>query len=194
MTEDLCALELLKDEMRSDEVHLKVNAIHRLKTVIISIGEEKASSNLTEYVEGLISMEDDEVLFAIAEELGMCWELIPEKTLFLPLLEKLCNADETVVREQAYQSMGAISGSLSDSEIQNSFAPIVIRLASSERFYGRVSACHLFAQAYKKANGLQDRLRKKFVALCQEDTCIIRRACALKLGEFSTYLDKKHVI
>ena len=32
------ALALLKTEMESEEIHLKVNAIHRLKTVIMSIG------------------------------------------------------------------------------------------------------------------------------------------------------------
>jgi serine/threonine-protein phosphatase 2A regulatory subunit A len=101
--------------MRTDEVHLKVNAIHRLKTVILSIGVEETSKRMIDYLDGLIKApEDDEVLFAIAEEMGKCWELIPDKTLFLPLLEKLCMADETVVREQAYQSMSCISGSLSD--------------------------------------------------------------------------------
>jgi hypothetical protein len=43
--------------------------------------------------------EDDEVLFAIAEELGSCWSLLPDKTTFLPLLESLAKVDETVVRE-----------------------------------------------------------------------------------------------
>ena len=99
MVEDVNALDLLQEEMRTDEIHLKVNAIHRLKTVILSIGAEETSKKLSEYLDGLIKSEDDEVLFAIAEELGKCWELNPEKTLFLPLLEKLCNADETVVRE-----------------------------------------------------------------------------------------------
>ena len=33
------ALALLKEEMSTEEIHLKVNAIHRLKTVILSIGE-----------------------------------------------------------------------------------------------------------------------------------------------------------
>ena len=32
------ALGLLKEEMMTEEIHLKVNAIHRLKTVIYSIG------------------------------------------------------------------------------------------------------------------------------------------------------------
>ena len=129
MVEDVNALDLLQEEMRTDEIHLKVNAIHRLKTVILSIGAEETSKKLSEYLDGLIKSEDDEVLFAIAEELGKCWELNPEKTLFLPLLEKLCNADETVVREQAYKSMTSISVVLSDSEMQSVSAPIVIRLA-----------------------------------------------------------------
>ena len=53
------------------------------------------------YLESLLGTEDDEVLFAIAEELGSVWELIPDKCLFLGILEKLCGADETVIRERA---------------------------------------------------------------------------------------------
>jgi len=38
MVEAVNALSLLKEEMGTEEIHLKVNAIHRLKTVILSIG------------------------------------------------------------------------------------------------------------------------------------------------------------
>lgn len=31
-------ISLLKQEMTNEEIHVKVNAIHRLKTVILSIG------------------------------------------------------------------------------------------------------------------------------------------------------------
>ena len=41
------------------------------------------------------------MLFAIAEELGNIWNLNPDKTSFLSLLETLAKSDETVVREQA---------------------------------------------------------------------------------------------
>lgn len=37
----------------------------------------------------LIKTEDDEVLFAVAEELGKVFPLIPDKTVFLPSLEAL---------------------------------------------------------------------------------------------------------
>ena len=38
MDED--GLTLLKQEMQCEEIHIKVNAIHRLKTVIHSLGPE----------------------------------------------------------------------------------------------------------------------------------------------------------
>jgi hypothetical protein len=34
--------------------------------------------------------------------------------------------------------------------------------------------------------GKIEELRKKFIELCNEDTPMIRRACALQLGKFAT--------
>ena len=82
-------LTLLKQEMLNEEVHLKVNAVHRLKTVILSIGQEDTKSQLIPYLDELIKVEDDEVLFAIAEEIGKIYKLIDDKTVFLPTLETL---------------------------------------------------------------------------------------------------------
>ena len=89
----------------------------------------------------MIKTEDDEVLFAVAEELGKIYTLIPDKTVFLTSLEALAKQDETVVREQAAKSLTTISENLSDAEIQNVFAPLVIKLAQGEWFTGRVSSC-----------------------------------------------------
>lgn len=125
-------------------------------------------------------------MFAIAEELGNVWQLNPDKTAFLSLLETLAKSDETVVREQATKSLTNICNNLSDEELQNVFCPLVIRLAQAEWFTGRVSACSLFYHAYHRSNAQKERLRKKFMELCQEDTPMIRRVCAAKLGEFAT--------
>ena len=35
----LAGLDLLKEEMKNDEIHLRVNVIHRLKTVMLMAGE-----------------------------------------------------------------------------------------------------------------------------------------------------------
>jgi serine/threonine-protein phosphatase 2A regulatory subunit A len=51
MVEEINALELLQEEMKTDEVNLKVNAIHRMKTVILSIGVEQTKDKLVDYLE-----------------------------------------------------------------------------------------------------------------------------------------------
>ena len=51
MVEEINALDLLVEEMRNDEVHLKVNAIYRLRTVMMSIGVEETNRKLVEYLE-----------------------------------------------------------------------------------------------------------------------------------------------
>lgn len=71
--DDIDALALLKEEMETEEIHLKVNAIHRLKTVILCVGVDETIKKVIPYLESLIEKEDDEVLFAIAEELGKVW-------------------------------------------------------------------------------------------------------------------------
>ena len=71
--DDIDALALLKEEMETEEIHLKVKAIHRLKTVILCVGVDETIKKVIPYLESLIEKEDDEVLFAIAEELGKVW-------------------------------------------------------------------------------------------------------------------------
>jgi len=45
-------LALLKQEMQNEEIHIKVNAIHRMKTVILSIGQEDTVAQLIPYIDG----------------------------------------------------------------------------------------------------------------------------------------------
>jgi len=119
------------------------------------------------------------------------------------LLESLCKESETVVREEATKSLRNISKSLMDAEIQNVFAPLVVKLAQLESgatqgdgtrgvqgFTGKTSSCSLFTACYQRAGPQKEKLRKKFIELCNEDTPMIRRACANQLGEFATQLDK----
>jgi serine/threonine-protein phosphatase 2A regulatory subunit A len=71
----------------------------------------------------------------------------------------------------------------------------VVALATSQWFTGRISATWLFFPAYARAGtSMKEKLRKQFIELCNEDTPMTRRACAAKLGNFSTQLEKTHVI
>jgi hypothetical protein len=99
---------------------------------VLSIGQQDTITKLLPYLRGksyllnitklkfhieLIDEEDDEVLFAIAEEFGNIFNLVQDKTVFIEPLETLCKLDETVVREAASKSLVKICESLSDSEI-----------------------------------------------------------------------------
>ena len=63
----------------------------------------------------LIEDQDDEVLFAIAEELGKIIQFQnTDHCIFLALLQKLAGSDETVVREQATASLQGIVSVLNE--------------------------------------------------------------------------------
>jgi serine/threonine-protein phosphatase 2A regulatory subunit A len=193
--EDVNALELLKEEMEADEVHLKVNAIHRMKTVMMSMSADEIKNDLYTYLNHLIDNECDEVLFAIAEELGKTEIFhLCDISQLLDALEKLACSDETVVREQASLSLRNICINMNESDVQDIFIPLVLKLASSDWFPGRVSACSMFSKAYEKGGAHKEELRKKFLELCNEDTPIVRRAGSKMLGEFATHVEKSHVI
>lgn len=63
--EEINAVELLREELKGtsphlfevDEVHLKVNAIHRLKTVLLSISQDEIKSDLFPFLQDLIDTE-----------------------------------------------------------------------------------------------------------------------------------------
>jgi serine/threonine-protein phosphatase 2A regulatory subunit A len=72
--------------------------------------------------------DDDEILLAIAEELG---SFIPHvggvdhAHVLLPPLETLCTVEETVVREKAVESLCQIGSQMKERDIIDSFIPLV---------------------------------------------------------------------
>lgn len=51
MDDNINAIELLKEEMLTEEVYLKVNAIHRLKIVVLCLGPQETQTQLLPYLE-----------------------------------------------------------------------------------------------------------------------------------------------
>ena len=51
MSEQINPIDFLKEEMENDEISLRVNAIHRLKTIVTLIGGEQFKSQLLSYLE-----------------------------------------------------------------------------------------------------------------------------------------------
>ena len=68
----------------------------------------------------------------------------------------------------------------------NHIIPMVIRLANNENnFTSRVSAVNIIPKVYNKSGKTKEQLRSKFNDLSHEETPMVKRAVALKMGEYA---------
>lgn len=180
------------DELRAEDVTLRLNAIHRISTICLALGPDRTRSELIPFLQESLD-DDDEILLALADELGKDFvEYLggPEHAhLVLPILEHLCGVEETLVREKAAHSANEICSVLSQQQVDEHYVPLVRRLSTGDWFTSRTSATALYAAAYPKATApIQDEAIKMFSKLCEDDTPMVRRAAAKALGDFSQQL------
>ena len=141
--------------------------------------------------------DEDEVLLALAQQLANFTPLVggPQYvTCLLPPLESLATVEETVVREKAVESLRTICVDHSSDDLEKNFVPLVKRLAQGDWFTSRASACGLFACCYPRVSvNSKNELRGVYKTLCCDDTPMVRRAAAAKLGEFIAVVDVETV-
>ena len=101
--EQLYPIAVLIDELKSDDVNLRLNAIHRLSTIALALGAERARDELVPFLQDSLD-DEDEVLMALAEELSAPFVDYlggpPYAHLLLGPLENLAAVEETVVRDK----------------------------------------------------------------------------------------------
>lgn len=192
---DIKPLTLLREEISSEDIHVKVNAIHRLYIITSLISPDEIVRDLLPFLESkpytALLHEEEELLFALAEALGQI--SLPQAALIIPLLESMASLDETVVRDEAVRSIIKISPKITDPEIDSVLAPAALRLASAENFSARVSACSLIPITYSRSATHRERIRQKLIELSKEETPMVRRAAALQMGNFAKVIEK-HVL
>ena len=194
--ESLYPIAVLIDELRNDDVQLRLNSIKKLSTIAHALGEERTRSELIPFLTDTI-YDEDEVLLALAEQLGSFTPFVGGRAwvhCLLPPLESLATVEETVVRDKAVESLRNICQEHSSQDLEKYFIPLIRRLATGEWFTSRTSACGLFAVAYPRAsNADKAELRALFRSLCGDDTPMVRRAVAAKLGEFSKIVEPEYL-
>lgn len=116
-----------RDELKNDDALRRLNSIQRLSTIALALGEERTRSELLPF---LVDNNDDEdeVLLAMAEELG---KFVPyvggpnhAHTLLQPL-EQLSQVEETVVRDKAVESLCKVGEQLPNTSIAEHFVPLI---------------------------------------------------------------------
>ncbi|RXG56232.1 putative serine/threonine-protein phosphatase PP2A regulatory subunit [Armadillidium vulgare] len=190
--DSLYPIAVLIDELRNEDVQLRLNSIKKLSTIALALGVERTRSELIPFLTDTI-YDEDEVLLALAEQLGTFSPLVggPEHVFcLLPPLESLATVEETVVRDRAVESLRKICEEHSTEDLEAHFVPLVKRLAIGDWFTSRTSACGLFFGCYPRLSvSTKAELRSHFRSLCQDDTPMVRRAAASKLGEFAKVVE-----
>lgn len=101
--EQLYPIAILIDELKAEDVTLRLNSIHRISTIALALGPERAREELIPFLQESLD-DEDEVLLALAEELDASFaEYLggPQHAhLLLVPLENLARVEETVVREK----------------------------------------------------------------------------------------------
>ncbi|KAG5519369.1 hypothetical protein PMAC_001995 [Pneumocystis sp. 'macacae'] len=193
----LYPIAVLIDELKHDDVAFRLNAIRRLSTIALALGQERTRNELIPFLDESID-DDDEVLSALAEELGNFVQYIggPQYAhVLLSPLESLSAVEEPFVRDKAVDSLNKIAEIFTTEQIEEYMIPLINRLSSGEWFTSRTSATGLYTTVYKRATkSIQDSLRKNFSYLCSDDTPMVRRVAATNFCKFVLHVNKSQVI
>ena len=99
----IAPIAILMDELRSEDVQLRLNAIHSIPTIALALGPDRAREELVPFLQDSVD-DEDEVLLALSEELGRNFEeYIGGKEyahVLLGPLENLSAVEETLVRDK----------------------------------------------------------------------------------------------
>lgn len=193
----LYPVAVLIDELRHDDLQLRLNSIRHLGTIANALGPERTRDELLPFLQEIID-DDDEVLIALAEQLGngVPWVGGPAyaHTLTGPL-EELCNVEEISVREKATEALKGLARDMSSEQVMKHLCALISRLASHDWFTSRISVCNLFSAALPKVlEGKQDDFLKTYFRLCGDDTPMVRRQAANVLGSVAEVLHQETLL
>lgn len=125
--EPLYPIAVLIDELKNDDIQLRLNSIRKLSTIARALGAERTRKELIPFL-SQNSDDDDEVLLVLAEELGAFIPYVgglEHANVLLPPLETLCTIEETCVRDKAVESLCKIGAQLREQELVEYFIPLV---------------------------------------------------------------------
>jgi serine/threonine-protein phosphatase 2A regulatory subunit A len=115
------------DELKSDEAVRRLNSVQRLSTIALALGEERTRGELLPFL-AESNDDEDEVLLAMAEELGKFVPYVggpPHAHALLAPLEALAQVEETVVRDKAVESICSVGETLPDMSVAEHLVPLI---------------------------------------------------------------------
>lgn len=195
MASQVDAYGLLVEEFKSEDVTDQLAAARRIPIVATCMGPDRCRSQLVPFLKSAVGEYSDEILHAIG---AACGSLVAacgggeNCACLLPLLEILCEHEETCVRNNAVESLATIGKAMPGALIQEHFAPMVKRLTAGDFFPSKISAASLHATIYSSTpNAQRPALRKQFEALAKDEMPMVRRAAFAHLPKLAAEVEKE---
>ncbi|OAF68390.1 hypothetical protein A3Q56_03825 [Intoshia linei] len=189
---ELYPINVLADELTSDDMQIKIQSINNLETIALALGTQKTRDELIPFLLENNGGED-ELLIAIAEKLGnfnACLGGDEYAHCIIPIFESLGTVEETLVRDVTIKSYKKILSTFSQHQIEEYAVPSLKRLIAGEWFTARVSAANLFHSIYERLKeNFRGELRISYRTLCSDETPMVRRCAASNFIFFLNHID-----
>lgn len=193
--DSLRPIQIIIDEMKNEDVQLRLNSVRRLSTIATALKEERTRTELIPFLLDCLD-DEDEVLLVIAEELGNFVQFVgaDQAHCLLEPLELLAAGEDTKVRNKSTAAINKIAASFSESQNKEHFLPLLKRLCGGDWFTSRSSASALFAHIYPKIDDAgQKELRELYEKLASDSFPVVRRNAGEHFAGFIGVVDKKDV-
>jgi serine/threonine-protein phosphatase 2A regulatory subunit A len=194
---DLYQIALLIDQLKHDDLQLRVNASNSLTQIATALGPERTRNELIPFLEDTTD-DEDEVLLVIAEKLGElrnCIGGVEHAHCLLPPLRLLATVEEVSVRQATVKSLDAIVDTMSNDMLTRYYMPFVLELAGQDWFTARISAVGLFARPYSRLPEASRRhWRSVFLRLCVDESPIVRRNALTHMGAMAQVVQPAEVL
>eukprot|EP00750_Incisomonas_marina_P029309 INCI7126.1.p1 GENE.INCI7126.1~~INCI7126.1.p1 ORF type:complete len:595 (-),score=136.70 INCI7126.1:1473-3257(-) len=184
-------IEQLKSELEEE----RLNAMNNVGHIAATLGADRTRDELLPYLNEGLGDDEDEIMKALAKQLGGFLELVGGAhhcSHILVPLEALCTMEEVDVRKQAVASIEQIANSVPESQIALNFFPLLRRLGRNEWFTSRVAACALIPVLYPRlSKQLQSDCQTLLAELAKDPTPMVRRAAMENLPAVIKAVDAK---
>ena len=184
----------------------------RLHLVARAIGPARARDELVAYLKHLCSSKiegkmdgrlEDELLMLLAVEVKSLPPFLggPEHALLLVsgILDTLCAADETVVREKAVDSLNFVISIMPEAAVADIITGptgIIRSLSDADKsFQCHISCAGLLATTYRRASAVfRPTLRNILKQLALDEMPLVRAAVFVALGDIAVEMETAHLI
>ncbi|GMM52132.1 protein phosphatase 2A structural subunit [Starmerella bacillaris] len=183
---DVYPLAILIDELKHDDVAVRVAAMKRLSTVALALGEERTRDELVPFLLDVAKEDEDEILTVLGEQLGQFSDYVGGPEYLYVLLDVLANlavSEEPIVRDTAIKSLGDVAVAVPPAHLIQHFVPLIMDLVQSDWFSSRIAAASLFPvtvecllNSTSHDSEIFKQLFQTFGTLVSDEAPMVRRA------------------